>query len=265
VAKRKKSAVLPIALSAMILAIIAVVMVVFEKPRINPETSCLMSGPKSITAVIIDTSDPLMPHQEEAFQGFIKELTGLKPSKYYVPKHHLLVAYEIAKTQEGKPKKIFRSCNPGDPEKRDATAKLTEGTILSRIRWAQFKKKLSDAFPDSMTKHEAPLSPIIETIRYVRNAEFPSSAVLKGTGNSEGVIFIISDLLQNTDRLTHFGKLPPYKNVPSNFALELSGIDIGLRYLKFGKYQEYQTKSHFAWWRKFFAISGARMRTPGVW
>ena len=274
--QKKQGAALPIVLVAVVMAVIATAMFFLKGNPVDAVTSCPKDGPESVTVLILDTSDPLAPHQIAAFNRFSnslirspkaeKTVTANSDSNNYVQRRELLVAYEVA-DEVGQPKLLFRQCNPGNPESRDVGDKLTEGEILARIRWLKFTRGVADAFPTF--RKTAPTSPIIETIRYVRRAEFPSTSDLKSSGKRAGVIFIISDLLQNSDRLTHFGdELPPVENVPAIFALDLTGIDIGLRYLKSDRYADLQqpARPHFTWWRKFFAIAGSPLnRPPEAW
>lgn len=264
------------ALIAAALAVIAAVLVFYEREELDLATLCPKDGPKSVTAVILDTSDPLSPHQIIAFDKFTRSLirpprdgelvTANSDSRNYVPKNHLLVAYEIA-DKTGKPKQLLRQCSPGNPESRGVREELSEGKRLAQIRWSNFVDELTSAFPEEALQKSAPVSPIIETIRYVRRAEFPGSSELKASGKAAGVIFIVSDMLQNSDRLTHFGEnLPEVENVPAAFALDLTGIEIGIRYLKSDQYMHLQPRSHFAWWRRFFAAAGSPLsRPPEAW
>ncbi len=143
-----------------------------------------------------------------------------------------------------------------------------ELAALSGEKWKEFEKKLLNAFPTDMLDKTAPTSPIIETLKYVRIAEFPSPAHLKSSGQYAGSVFIVSDMLQNSSKLSHFGELPPTANVPSQFALDLTGIDIGIRYLKVDLFAhlQYPARPHFKWWREFFAVAGAPLnKPPDVW
>ncbi len=274
--RTEQSALLPIALTAiLVVAIIAAMFFLSPDPR-DPITFCPKGGAKSVTAIILDTSDPLEPHQIAAFNKFVDSLirppqigeavTVNSDSNNYVQRGQLLVAYEIA-NKTGQPRLLFKQCSPGDPESRDVGRTLTEGEILAKIRWSKFSKELINAFPKKTLGKTAPISPIIETMRYVRRSEFPSSFELKASGQTAGVIFIISDMLQNSDRLTHFdGEFPEVKNVPAVFALDLTGIEVGIRYLKLERYAHLQRPLHFTWWRKFFAVAGSPLnRPPEAW
>lgn len=267
--------VLPWALIALVVVSIFVVRSLLQGVEIDSLTSCPKDGPVSVTAVIVDASDPLAPHQVVAFEKFADSL--IRPPKEdeeavpinsdksnYVKKGHLLVAYEIA-DEAWQPRRLFGQCNPGDPASRDVRDQLTQGEIWAKSRWLKFTQELKNSFPKEGFQRTSPTSPIIETIRYVRRAEFPSSSELKESGRKAGVIFIVSDMLQNSDRLSHFeDELPTASDMPSAFALDLTGIDIGVRYLKHDQYVRWQqgARPHFTWWRKFFAAAGSPLNRP---
>lgn len=240
-------------------------------------TFCSSEGPKSTTALILDTSDPLAPHQVAALERFTESLVNqtpgpdgtFQPSENYVAKGHLLVVFELTGAQGGDrtPRQLFRMCNPGSPEERNALDGFTEGDVAVMVRWSQFSKAIRQAFPKSISQASSPTSPIIETIRYVRNKEFPGAADFAGRKRKGDAILIVSDLLQNSDLLSHYrGPLPPTSGLPQSFALDLTGIEIGVRYLRSKRDGHLQTGEHFAWWREFFAEAGGPMtRTPESW
>lgn len=275
--RKESSWVLQATLLVALLFIVAAALFFLQSEDLD-SISCPKDGPKSVTAVILDTSDPLLPHQIIAFKKFTDSLirpprdgeivTANSDSYNYVPKNHLLVVYEIA-DKTGEPRQLFKQCNPGNPESRGMRGKLNEGKILANIRWSNFTNELANVFPKEILQKSAPVSPLIETIRYVRRAEFPSTPELKATEQTAGVIFIVSDMLQKSDKLTHFKKsLPKVEDIPAEFALDLTGIEIGIRYLKSEKYKHLQqgVRPHFTWWRKFFAVAGSPLNRPlGVW
>lgn len=268
-------------LPVVVLCVLVVVVgaVVYELNRgvdkTDPTTFCPQTGAHSQTVVIIDTSDPLSPIQIVALKRFAEALikppdenenvTDNSDSRIYVPKGHYLAAYELA-DESGQPNQLFGQCNPGDPKERDWREKLTEGETYAVLKWYKFAQSLANAF--SEVDKVAPTSPIIETIQYVRRSHFPSVAELKTSGKRAGTIFIISDMLQNSPKLTHFGKtFPPVDSISRIYALDLSGIDCEIRYLKSDKYTVFQQgPRHITWWRRFFAQTGCRVKSPpSVW
>ena len=245
--------------------------------QVDPRTLCSEEGPESTTALILDTSDPLASHQIAALERFTASLVTktrrpdgeLQPSENYVAKGHLLVVYQLppAGDPDGMPRQVFRMCNPGSPEDRGPVDGFTEGEVAVMVRWSQFTKAMRNAFPDSVSRSSTPTSPIIETIRYVRNKEFPGPVEIASDKRRGDAILIISDLLQNSDLLSHYrGPLPPVDGLPQSLALNLSGIEVGVRYLRSKRDGRLQTGEHFEWWRTFVAEAGGQMtRTPESW
>lgn len=265
---RAKFPVLPAAIAVALVVGIIVVMTTLRPTKLNTQTACPQAGPESVTAIIVDTSDPLVEHQQKALEKLAESLTDPKFAAHelHVPRGHLLAIYEVSSPE---PKRLFHHCNPGDPETRSTGEKLTEGKILAQARWRQFKSALKNAFPD--VTQSAPRTPLIETIRFVRHAEFPPASVLREGGTHAGRIVIISDMLQHTDQLSHFNeRLPPAAEAAKAYSLGLRGIDIHLRYLRVDRFRQYQqgARPHFTWWREFFAstATGSPLKhPPEVW
>ena len=242
--------------------------------KFDSRTLCPASGPGSTTILILDMSDPFEPHQLVALDRFTESLVKMipgadgvrRPSENYIPKDHMLVVYHLA-AAESLPEEHFRMCNPGSPEERRAVDGFTEGDVAAMMRWSQFSKAIHAAVPREVSKKSAASSPIIETVRYVRNKEFPRAADMATEDKRRRhTIFVISDLLQNSELLSHYDGLPTVDGLPQSLALNLSGIDIGVRYLRSRRDAHLQSGEHFAWWRKFFAEAGAPMsRTPESW
>lgn len=250
--------------TAAVLAL-GVFYLVLSPAQLDPKTACPKAGPESSTVVIVDTSDPLASHQQTALNRLAKFLTDSQTAHdIHVPPGHILSIYEIGSPE---PKRLFHRCNPGDPATRDWRGKLnlSQGEVLPRLHWEKFTGTLAEAFPD--VTRSAPQTPLIETIRFVRHAEFPPASVLRGGDVHAGRIVIISDMLQHTDQLSHFGAhLPSAVDAVKDYGLDLRGIDIHLRYLRVDRYRPYQGARHFTWWRKFFVAAGSQLRhTPEVW
>ena len=247
------------------------------RSQVDPRTLCSEEGPESTTALILDTSDPLASHQIAALERFTQSLVTqtrspdgeVRPSENYVARGHLLVVYKLPRAgdPDKTPQQVFRMCNPGSPEDRGPVDGFTEGEVAVMVRWSQFSKAMRGAFPDSVSQASAPTSPIIETIRYVRNKEFPGPVEMANGKRRGDAILIISDLLQNSDLLSHYRRpLPPVDGLPQSLALNLSGIEIGVRYLRSKRDAHLQNGEHFAWWRKFLDEAGGPMtRTPESW
>ncbi len=100
----------------------------------------------------------------------------------------------------------------------------------------------------------------------LRNKEFPGAVDLAAERKRRRhSIFVISDLLQNSDLLSHYDDLPAVEGLPQSLALNLSGIDIGVQYLRSRRDAHLQSGAHFAWWRRFAEAGAPMTRTPESW
>lgn len=257
-------------------ALLATSLIGCGKESLDRTTLCPETGPESTTVLILDLSDPLEPHQQQALLQFTTSLTTAfvgnddlgseQQAENYVPPGHLLVLYELSRQNE-LPLERFRMCNPGSPDERTVLDRFTEGEVVTRVRWAQFQNAIRDALPQHEADASRQTSPIVEAIRYVRNTEFPTMSELRRTANTNRyTLYIVSDLLQNSTLLSHYRTLPETEGLPQSLALDLTGMNIGVRYLRNPSYRAYQTPEHFAWWRSFLSEAGGPMNlTPESW
>ena len=225
--------------------------------------------------MILDESDELEPHQLAALRRFTDSLVELirvpggeaQPSEHYVGQGGLLVIYGLAMPGV-KPKAEFRMCNPGSPEDRKPTAVFTEGDVTAKMRWSKFKERLDAVLPEEGGGKLLDQSPIIETIRFVRNEEFPRAVDMEKRHQEESsyLLIVVSDLLQNTAQVSHYDGLPLVEGLPQSMAISLSGIEVSVRYLRSQRDGHLQGGEHFAWWRRFFVEAGSPMsRAPESW
>lgn len=255
----------PLAIIALLVLVLGGALYFGRPVQLDPKTACPKAGSESSTVLIIDTSDPLVEYQQKQLKKLADLLTDPKFAAHelHVPRGHMLSVYEIGSPE---PKRLFHRCNPGNPESHGWRDKLNQGDVLPRLRWEKFTDTLAEAFPD--TAQSTPQTPLIETIRFVRHAEFPPASVLRGGSTHAGRIVIISDMLQHTDQLSHFGtRLPPAADAAKAYSLDLRGIDIHPCYLRVDRYRQYQqgARPHFTWWRKFFAATGSPLKhTPDL-
>ena len=226
----------------------------------STNTLCPESGPKSTTPVILDGSDPLAPHQLEALDQFKNSFVE-PDSENFVSRGHLLVVYELPRTGVV-PVEKFRSCSPGHPDECNV---FTEGSIACRLRWSEYLERLQGAFSTASGGASAPSSPIIETIRHVRNKEFPRPPDMDQSTRHR--LWIVSDMLQNSGLVSHYDRpFPDVQGLPERLAVDLKGFDICVRYLHSTRDAHLQTGEHFAWWRSFFSEGNAPMSCrPDTW
>ena len=245
------------------------------KDDIDPQTLCPKTPNISKTVILLDRSDPFQPHQIEALRSFVSSLIGqittadgtVVPHQDSIPIGHMLVLYELA-AEVREPVHLFSMCNPGNPEDAGMPSSLTEGMLAKKVKWLQFRDKMMKAIQSIDKNSTAASSEILNGIRYIRNAEFPGKSMMTQFHDQRRyVLYIISDLLENSSIVSHYSATyPSTSGLPQNLAIDLKGIDIRIRYLKFLEYSQFQTRDHFTWWRKFFAEANSPLSDePESW
>ncbi|WLD97109.1 hypothetical protein PX860_01035 [Agrobacterium leguminum] len=167
---------------------------------LNETTLCPITSPTSITAVLIDVSDPISPVTEKDLRNRFGEL------KDSIPVGGQIVIYELT-DEAGKLNQVFMRCNPGSGDEADE--------LISNPRFVQ--KRWEDGF-------DAPLKKISEGI---------------GTGNSSdqspilgGIQTINLEAFGNHD----YAKLPKRLIVASDMIEHTSNFSMyrtGIAYDKF--------------------------------
>jgi hypothetical protein len=75
---------------------------------LDPKTQCPLSGPHSLTAVLIDRTDPISEVTSRDLINRLKEIAS------DVPKYGALYLYTIDGSEDGVGEPLFYRCNPGD-------------------------------------------------------------------------------------------------------------------------------------------------------
>ncbi len=222
-------------------------------------------GPSREVIVLLDTSDPLSNKHKAEIKRILREMTH--PSErgrhdsLAVRKGERLTFYVLTNSDE--PKELLRSCNPvGNPVERQERQKIwagcTQGKVITERRWKQFEDKIFRLFPEFESEVQ-PRSFIIETIAVIIPEHANSSQVENNTKPVH--LIIISDLLQNTDKLSHYRSSysKPEELVGGEFSTDLSHVTVSLFQLKRQKYAKYQTSKHSSWWTDWVETMGGRV------
>ena len=242
--------------------------------EVDVATLCPITGAEAKTVLLVDIDEVLNPKQTRAFDQFTKSLTShgenpdgsLVPSRNYVPKDHMLVVYEM--NAEGRtPEVKFRMCNPGSEEDRGFFSRPAKIPPATRAKWDQFTQTAEELVAASITSSTDDPSPLIESLQFIRDAEFPVvSDASDGEARDPAPFYVISDMLQNSPDLSHFDELPPFRQLPASLALNLEDVDIRVHYLQSERYAEFQSPNHVGWWIGLLSDSGSAMtRKPVSW
>ena len=213
-----------------------------------------------MTAFIIDVSDKLTGSQTARLENELENISNVsveRPSAFLEKGEKMLIYFVKPEGQDIHP--VFDLCHPGDVANRTWDEKATEGKFFAQRKWQKFKSgMMSDITKEIGDSSGADTSPIIETIQYVRDKNFPPSDLIDGTTNYRIVLW--SDMLQHSKEASHFHPLGDSKAVLKRKPMNLDGIEVWVFYLVSEKYSDYQTSEHITWWREVFSLSQARLK-----
>ena len=212
------------------------------------------SGPSREVVVLLDTSDPLIDKHKEELGRILREMTSGNNSPLAVKVGERVSLYHLGNAgMPVNPK--AQLCHPGgNPEDRKEI-EFTKSGLIIKWRWDQFVKTIESLFPEENI--ENPASPILETIAIITPRHSPSIRTKKASKGTH--LIIISDLLQNTELLSHYSSYPKPEDIPRELRTDLSRVEVSLFRLERDKYKRYQTADHYYWWTKWVTEMGGKL------
>ena len=237
--------------AVLFVTVAGVVLWLFKGEGLDSQGCPRETGPKREVVVLIDASDPLNDKHKAELGRILRELTGSARSGrrdvLAMGEGERVTLYVLETTPV--PTEIKQICHPGNPAGRPWYEELFRGRLFADQRWRDFKTGLVDDVIEHFPAVEIEArteSPILETIA-VLTARHASSRRAEKGGESTHLI-VISDLLQNTQILSHYRAYPKPSGIPGELGSDLSRVHVSLFRLERHKYEQFQTPEHFYWW-----------------
>ena len=222
--------------------------------RLCPKTT----GPVGATVLLLDTSDPLTPKHQAELERLADQIASQKVGKMGIAPGELLAVYELTQNP-GAPKQLIEVCRPfKHPQTRTWRDDIHQGRRFAERDWDHFEEALTNAFP----KHESepqPTSPLLETIAVLAARHTPGK---RGDEHFGVHLVVFSDLLQHTQRLSHYGPYPDTEDMRHNtrdLLTDLAGTRVSLFRLERPKYTKWQTAHHYYWWTELIQMQGGQI------
>ena len=219
------------------------------------------TGPSREVVVLLDASDPLGDKHKAELRRIVREMTSPAASGRHdalaVSKGERVTLYRLEST--GAPEKpIAQICHPGGnpEEKRRFEERLTKGTVITEWHWEQFVRVIEAMFPAEENEAQ-PSSPILETIAVISARHASSRRAEKAVKPTH--LIVVSDLLQNTEMLSHYKPYPTPEQIPRELRTDLSRVEVSLFRLERHKYESYQTSEHYYWWTDWVEEMGGKV------
>lgn len=247
-------------LAGVLLIVIAVSLVIallvwFERIKENQVeldqmTLCPTEGPRGLTVVLIDRTDPLTVVQRGALRQKLADV------KNKLPLHSAIEIYSVGPIgddllrAEGQ-----RVCNPGQGKD---ISEWTGNPRLVKKKWLEgFAAPLNRVIDKMLQPGSSPTSPILESIQSVAVSAFGSLPEVEYRH-----LVIVSDMLHNTDEFSQYKQVTSFSDFRRTqyyrrVRAELSKIDVEIIYLR--RDEGLQGKRHIEFWQEYFTDCGATL------
>ncbi len=255
----RQSIIWPLAAGVILLVGVAVF---YQVGSPAPETDDRLcpkaTGPKGATVLLLDTSDPLTPKHRAELKRLAGQIASENAGRMGIGPGELLAVYEL--TQDpGAPKQLIEVCRPlKNPKNRTWRDDIHQGRRFAERDWERFEDALASAFPERESEPK-PTSPLLETIAVLAARHVPGK---RGSNEFKVHLVVFSDLLQHSDRFSHYGSYPEAKDMRElarDLLTDLTGARVSLFRLERPKYAKWQTERHYYWWTELILSQGGQI------
>jgi len=218
---------------------------------LDAETLC-PSQPDSLTVLLVDVTDPMNLPQRQDFLNQLDRLTD------QIPRYGKLIIAKVDPVSDRLLVPIITRCNPGSA--KDVTEVDGNPQKLEKMHQEQYLAPLRSAFERLTSASGANRSPILESIQSVNLTELQ-----KETNEATGKRLIVaSDLLQNTNEISFYGRLPAPHDLLrsqqfSRVRTDLRGVDVELWMLQRSDSTDTQPRALPNLWEKIIDEEGGRL------
>lgn len=223
-----------------------------QQVRLDPQTLCPVAGPRALTVLLMDLTDPLTVVQQGALQQ------RWDPLKNTLEQYAGISIYTVEPigNQLLRPQVPLR-CNPGRGE---GVPFATGNPLLVEKKWrTQFSDPLDRAFGALLQQQPrpAPTSPIMESIQSVTITALREAQI----GTIPRRLVIVSDMLQHTSDYSQYQMIRPFTDFQQSqyydrVRTDLRGIKVEIIYVRRNIHKRVQGKHHIEFWQQYIAVMG---------
>ncbi|HML92947.1 hypothetical protein [Methyloceanibacter sp.] len=191
-----------------------------ERPALDKVTLCPVDGEKSVTVVLLDTSDEWPDITRAEVRNRLGDIAA------DVPDYGLLELRLLEPSKSGG-RVIFSKCNPGDGS--NLSEIIGNPRMAHKIWMEQFNTPLQDALDKTMVTSESDSSPILSTIQRI--------AVDRFDDGRPGHLVVISDMVEHTPDYSQYKGDLSYDRYRQTAAYKkqhtnLEGVDVTIFYVR---------------------------------
>ena len=224
----------------------------------DKKTYCPVGGAESVTAVLIDLSEPYNATQSEVI---MQSLEAVRDSIEIDGK---IAVYILSDAKNALPDPDFAYCTPP----KDGNF-LIENPDWIKQKWQDSVGSLGKIVEGMIAdKSGRPTSPIMEMIQVVAVKEFRKSS---SNPPREKTLIVVSDMIQHSHGYSHyrvdrpdfaaFKKTPHYQKVRT----DLAGAEVRVLLVRRDGAGGIQTQPFFDFWWTFLEDMGGNPRIERIW
>lgn len=213
-----------------------------SQTKLDKETLCPLDGPVAVTALLIDTTDPISETTLlDAKNRFRKAVSD-------IPVGGLLEIYGLTE-KPGDLIKMFDGCNPGDGSTVD---EWTSNPVRRQRQWEEaFSKPLDDVsnrIPDGQAGNQSPIMAAIQSIKLTVFDRF-------GKPGMPRQLIVASDMIEHTGLYSQYKSginYETYAKSPANreYRTTLDGIDVAIWYID-REAKPFAGRDHLEFWAEW--------------
>jgi hypothetical protein len=221
-------------------------------PALDPSSLCPADGPRSITVVLLDSTDDIQDIAKREVKSALLDMAETLPA------YGLL---EMRLLDPGIPggKSIFARCNPGDGS---GLSEYTANPRLAKKRWMEgFRQPLEEALDAGFHPAPGATSPIMETVQRI--------AVDRFTGRLADDIpkslVLVSDMLEHEGDYSQYSGDLSYARYKASRAYrkvqtDLHGAEVTIYYIQRTTARPINSAEHIRFWAEWIRDNKGRLK-----
>ena len=244
-----------VALGLLALAILGGVGWVFataeRPPQLDRATFCPTTGPRAVTAILLDASDALPEIAR-------KEVTTmLVDAAEKTPTYGLLEVRVLDPVSPGG-RILFSRCNPGSGE---GLSEFTANPAMARKRWMEsFRQPLETALRGGLDPEAATTSPLMATIQAIAVDRFAGESV----ANAPKSLVIVSDMIEHGPDYSQYQGDLSFSRYKASKAYrkvrtDLKGAEVTIDYVQRQTARPIDSADHIRFWNEWVQDNNGRL------
>ncbi|MGP0094152.1 MAG: hypothetical protein ACLPKB_30035 [Xanthobacteraceae bacterium] len=221
-------------------------------PTLDPSSLCPVDGPRSITVVLLDSTDDIQDIARREVKSALIDMAETLPA-------YGLLEMRLLDPNSPGGKSIFARCNPGDGS---GLSEYTANPRLAKKRWMEgFRQPLEEALDAGFHPAPGKTSPIMETVQRI--------AVDRFTGRLADDIpkslVIVSDMLEHEPDYSQYSGDLSYARYKASRAYrkvqtDLHGAEVTIYYIQRTTARSINSVEHIRFWADWIRDNKGRLK-----